>query len=469
MPRTVTQQAKKPKIEDYEIAVTKWEGCKPPYTSSHIQSCVTAAKTILSYTDKPRRSKYEKDSYLRIDFSKAGKVTFYAKFPNKMGLAGKRLGEWPEMHIDIARERAAQMAAGSLKGESVHYALKAYDEDLQAKVQRHKLSEASYYTYSCRIKQLYLAFGEREVFSNVTYERLIKAIDEWIETKTNNHALELFAELRRFWKFSAPTLCNGRNIAASMPDDYVSSRVQRPAPTRLYTDIDAIAELWLNVSACTSVHQKNAIRYMILTGVRPINVCNLQWSWVKEDLSEIIYPATVIGMRGAMKTEKEFRIPTTPAMQQLLKEQKDWRDAALPNCNADFVFLQPRNPMQAFAKRSLDKLIKTHSPADAVKGITHKGTVKGSAGAFNTMCRKFLKSNIIVQMRQKGYSRSDTREISQLCLHHSDKHADPMAEHYDFSDEITQEELALKKVAFTAHEESILSKVHFKRLNFKNN
>ncbi|EDX28955.1 hypothetical protein AB01_2947 [Escherichia coli 2-177-06_S1_C1] len=34
-----------------------------------------------------------------------------------------------------------------------------------------------------------------------------------------------------------------------------------------------------------------------------------------------------------------------------------------------------------------------------------------------------------------------------------------MAEHYDFSDEILQEEIALKREAFEAHERSILAQV----------
>ncbi|ENS5252347.1 recombinase, partial [Shigella sonnei] len=71
-----------------------------------------------------------------------------------------------------------------------------------------------------------------------------------------------------------------------------------------------------------------------------------------------------------------------------------WRDS-VPECNRDYVFLQPRDPMQPFSKRSLDKLVKTYSPDGAVKGIKHDGTVKGKDGAFNTMCRKFLKSNVI--------------------------------------------------------------------------
>lgn len=75
------------------------------------------------------------------------------------------------------------------------------------------------------------------------------------------------------------------------------------------------------------------------------------------------------------------------------------------------------------------------------------------------MCRKFLKSNIIAQLRQRGFSRSDTKEISMMCMHHSDNKSDPMAEHYDFSEEILNEEMALKRQAFEAHETSILANV----------
>lgn len=458
MPRTVTQKPIAPNNDDFLAASDKWESCKPPYTSSDMKVCVAAAKIILVRVGQPRRSKYEKESFLRIDFSKAGKVTFYAEFPKKMSLKGQKLGEWPELALPLAREKAVGMAESGLRAESVHQVLGLYEADLAAKVARKKLGEDSFSTYCTRIKQLKLAFGEREIFSDVSYNNVILVLDQWVATKSNNQALELFAELRRFWKYAAPQYSNGRNIAASVPDDYISSRVQKPTPTRLFTDIESIAALWLNVAVTTSVHQKNAIRFMVLTGVRPINVCNLKWDYVREDVKEIVYPAGVIGMRGAMKTQKEFRLPITPAIQRILSEQKEWRDS-VANCSKEFVFLQPRDPQKPFAKRSLDKLIKTYSPENAVKGVRHDGTVKGKSGAFNTMCRKFLKSNIIAQMRTRGYSRSDTREISLLCLHHSAKNADPMAEHYDFSDEILQEEMALKRLAFEAHEASILTQV----------
>lgn len=113
MPRTVTQSPEKPN-NDYFLSVLEyWEGCKPPYTNSHMRICVTAAKTIPKHQRQFRRSKYEKESYLRIDFSKAGKVTFYAEFPKKMGLKGRKLGEWPELAIQLAREKAVEMGGRS--------------------------------------------------------------------------------------------------------------------------------------------------------------------------------------------------------------------------------------------------------------------------------------------------------------------------------------------------------------------
>lgn len=49
------------------------------------------------------------------------------------------------------------------------------------------------------------------------------------------------------------------------------------------------------------------MRFMTLTGMRPINVSNLQWDYVRKDIKEIVYPEGIIGKRGAMKTQKELR------------------------------------------------------------------------------------------------------------------------------------------------------------------
>ncbi|ELI9033887.1 tyrosine-type recombinase/integrase [Morganella morganii] len=466
MSRCVTQTPVSAGNTEYLTASARWEACKPPYTNTDMKVCVTAAVSILNYLKKSRRTKYERDNFLRLDFSRGGKVTIYAEFPKGMQLKGRKLGQWPELSLAMAREKAHEIGREGLSAESVHGVLARYEADMEAKVKRHKLSEGSFGTYCCRLKQIKSAFGAREVFCDVKYTKLIDVLDLWIDTKTNSHALELFAELRRVWKFGAPLYAGGKNIAASLPDDYVSSRVQKPTPTRLYTDIESIAQLWINLSGCISLHQRNALRYMILTGVRPINVSNLKWAYINKEMTEITYPAGITGMRGAMKTQKEFRLPVTAEIHKILTEQKMWIDS-VPDCNKEYVFLSPRYPSKPYPKRSLDKIMKTYSPEDAVKGIRHENTVKGKSGVFNTLCRKFMKSNVIIQMRRKGYSRSDTKEISLLCLHHSNKDEDPMGEHYDFSDEILNEEMTLKRMAFNAHEESVMAQVALQRIRKK--
>lgn len=109
MVNTVTQKAKNISNDEYLTALGKWESCKPPYTSAHMWICVTAAKTILLYINKPRRSKYEKENYLRIESNKLGKVTYYVEFHKHMSLKGRKLGEYPEMTLDVTREKALLM------------------------------------------------------------------------------------------------------------------------------------------------------------------------------------------------------------------------------------------------------------------------------------------------------------------------------------------------------------------------
>lgn len=41
---------------------------------------------------------------MRFDFSRGGKVTIYAGFPEGMQLKGRKPGQWPELSLAMARE-----------------------------------------------------------------------------------------------------------------------------------------------------------------------------------------------------------------------------------------------------------------------------------------------------------------------------------------------------------------------------
>ncbi len=117
--------------------------------------------------------------------AKPVRLHFTPSFQKRWASKVKSSASGPELAIQLAREKALGMADGGLRAESVHAALEMYRDDLKAKVARQKLSPDSFTTYGVRIDRIKATFGEREVFSDVTYNRLVEVLDEWIA-----HSLE---------------------------------------------------------------------------------------------------------------------------------------------------------------------------------------------------------------------------------------------------------------------------------------
>ena len=447
---------KKVTLEEYKEAVNKWGEYKPPYLSSDIQSCVIAAKVILAYDGKPRRTKYEIDNNIKIDFSKAGKVTLYTHFPKNLGIKGKKLGEYPELQLTVARIITSDLASGAITNDTVHHAINLYEQDLKRKNANNKLAAGSLTTYLCRTQKLKAYFDKSDIFSEQKTADIIKILDRIIDSESGCYANELFPELKRLWKYAAPTLSDCKDVASFVSTDYVSSRVEQGKPCTLYTDMDNIVELWINMAFSPSVHQKNSVRFMILVGNRPMNINNLQWNWLDcED-----YPKSIIFPKGAMKYKKSrFVLPITEGMRKIILEQKRWRDETYPSCSGKYIFLQPSDPFKPFATRSLDKLIKDYSPVDCILGDIEEANIKGTSGAFPTMCRKFVKSNMVGQLKMGGTPNRSAADISKLALHHKGYCEDNMADYYDFSEELYGQDFRVLKEAFELHEKSIMDHV----------
>ena len=84
MPRTVTHKPDSPNNDDVLVASEEWDACKPLYQLTHENMCCCRQNYPLSLRRRPP-FQIRKENYLRIDFSKAGKVTFYAEFPKRWG------------------------------------------------------------------------------------------------------------------------------------------------------------------------------------------------------------------------------------------------------------------------------------------------------------------------------------------------------------------------------------------------
>lgn len=393
---------------EYIKAKAVWKETKAPFSMLYIKKCVTAIQIISNFErkvalkqgikNKPlvRLSKYEQQHNLRLVFTPKGKVIFYSNFPKKLEIRNVKLGELPELTIAKARELTQTILEGRTIFADLNTIFKEYEQNL---TNRHllaptKFAAGSLRTYKCRVKKLKHYFNMKTRFQSITAGDLERIIDKIIASESNNQAIELFAQIRRIWKFAKNKFNNGRNPAADIDDYYVSDRVDTPRPCQAYTDLDSIAELWINLATTPCIHQKNAARFMILTGLRPINIPQMKWSWLNSITfpTLITFPSSIVGVRGEMKNQKEYRLPLTKMMRTIILEQRAWMESARPNCNQEFIFLQPRDPMKQFSKRSLDKIIKDYSP--------------------------FAKTNVLVALTNNYSTLTEAEIDSKEILHH---------------------------------------------------
>lgn len=450
----------KPTAAEYQNARAIWSSIKAPDSMHNIGKCVSAFKVIASYTDAARDSKYDKANNLRIVFSRTGTVTYYSQFPAKKGLKGMKLGTYPEMHYDTACKQAKDQAEGHIQAHTVHMALDLYQEDLKQRINGNNLKPRSFVTYCCRIKKLKTYFHQQERLIGLRLRRVYEVTDKIIENETNTYAIELFAELRRFTEF-ASKFTDGVDTAATLPKNYVSARVSKPTPTELYMLIEDIAELWINANSARSLHQKNALHFMILSGLRPHNVCEMRLEWLDSltTPTQITFPGARDKEFGFMKSGREFILPLSTGMQEILLEQINWIKNAFPDGDCQYVFLKPSNPTEPFSPSTLNSNMKQFSPVNCLHGKFHENTVKGSAGPFCTALRKFVKSNMTGHLLEYLARLEAARSISAKALDHSLENLGMSLERYDFSEKMFKIYPNILKDSFQIHYDTVMKAI----------
>ncbi|MGV3345132.1 hypothetical protein ACGVWS_05055 [Enterobacteriaceae bacterium LUAb1] len=92
-----------------------------------------------------------------------------------------------------------------------------------------------------------------------------RKLGEWPELAiqlARENAVELFAELSRFWKYSAPQLCNGRNVTASIRISVESGALSHTFEIGTHTH--SVSGTTANTGSGSAVSVKNA--YIKLMG-----------------------------------------------------------------------------------------------------------------------------------------------------------------------------------------------------------
>ncbi|MBT1443439.1 hypothetical protein KJI95_02730 [Shewanella sp. JM162201] len=432
----------------------KWKSCKPTESVKAFFETHKAALAMFPYIRDKRISKYDRDCGLRVHFSKT-KISFYSHGNSHGG--NKKLGEYPEMTLEMAKVAGKSLRKCAVSGVTVQVAIASYENDLRKRVQFGSFSESSIPTYRCRTQKLAKYFDTKILFAQVTPADVQFALDEIIANESANYAGELFKELKRVWKFCSPLYAMGRNVVDTIPKNYVSSRCEKKNKgTRIFPEPKAVAELYINTRMMNSQQQRNAVRFLILSGVRPKNVVNLKWSCVDNPEN----PTKITYFVSAMKQKRKFILPLTPTLIEVIKEQWEFRKNAVMEINQEFVFLKPTELTKPFPQRSLDKLIKNYYPVDSMIFV-EEPNVKGKNSPFCTLFRKFAKSNIAGLLEKAGKSAADGRLFSAVALGHSvGKEFDYNNLDYNYLYDGTHETMySGHLLGLTLHESSILGNV----------
>jgi len=131
----------------------------------------------------------------------------------------------------------------------------------------------------------------------------------------------------------------------------------------------------------------NALKFLFLTALRPINIRNLRWEWIDLDKRVVIYPPE------AMKTRKQYRLPLTETLVKILEEM-----AEIKGKKEGIVFFNVRDKNRSMAEGTLVRTIKRY-------GYNHQA--HGFRTSFSTICYE--------KQKEHGFS----AEIIETQLAHS--------------------------------------------------
>ena len=131
----------------------------------------------------------------------------------------------------------------------------------------------------------------------------------------------------------------------------------------------------------------NALKFLFLTALRPINIRNLRWEWIDLDKRVVIYPPE------AMKTRKQYRLPLTETLVKILEEM-----AEIKGKKEGIVFFNVKDKNRSMAEGTLVRTIKRY-------GYNHQA--HGFRTSFSTICYQ--------EQKEHGFS----AEIIETQLAHS--------------------------------------------------
>ena len=293
------------------------------------------------------------------------------------------LGEYPRITLADAREEAFEFTKLVKRGIDV----KAYvnKEILKSKTIDSVAAEffefkklefvSSHLKKQIRRYEIYIkpkignkTLGEVEKIEVINIVKSVKntKTNSTRNTDKNDTSRRIFLLISQFYSFAMHNDYIDKDPTSTIDINKIVPKKQE-ARLKAITDLQDIRTLY---SAIINDYKGydivvSALRFLALTALRPGNVANLKWEWVYLNRDIIIFPA------AAMKSKKEFRLPLTKTLKDIILNIKRTE-------RSEYVFASPIDPKKTISNNTLNVAHKRLGYPDH--------NAHGWRSAFSTIC-----------------------------------------------------------------------------------
>lgn len=322
---------------------------------------------------------------LYLEIKPSGTKTFRVKYRFDGKEKIYTIGKYPDVTLAEARDELKKIKAlirkkidpvMERKGKSesyqnTKYLLKNITDEFFA-LKSHELSSTHLERQKARVKNYILPkLGEKDIRSIIKRD-VIEVIKDVKNVKTpstkntdkSETAKRVHILLRQIFKFALHNDYTDKNIP-DMID--INTIVPKPEKRNLKAitsekEIRKVYKLLDNYPGYEIT--KLALKFLALTALRPGNVQKLQVEWIEED--RIIFPAR------EMKTKREFRLPLTATLKNIIKKAKEI------NQGSKYLFPAPMNASRHLSENTLNL---AHRRLEITNHNAH-----GWRSSFSTIC-----------------------------------------------------------------------------------
>ena len=276
---------------------------------------------------KPKDKIYKKCDgrglYIFVDPS--GRKYFALEYKNPADNKIKRLnlGDFPEFSLAMAREERFKLEQKVRDGIDVKRESEINEQANFKKLAQRWLEikaasvEPNTLYRDKRLLEMYAyPFFENRSITDITVTDVIEILKK-IEAKGSLEMMKrLYSLLNQIWQsayYIAP-----HNVIASINYRFTFKKVREKNYATLTKNAD-IKALWQSIDEYSGdVRTKYALKFAVLTALRPFNVRSAKWEYVDFDEGVINIPA------GDMKMREAFTLPLSRQALELLKEYKGY-------------------------------------------------------------------------------------------------------------------------------------------------